>query len=102
MLTAIFLLPIKYYYLCIFYTFGIKNYILTILIIFYIFFIHYNKINQKYNLFFYRAEEASEADGKAKDGEGRPGKLTSMLYIFNISNACKIMGIKEIENICGA
>lgn len=43
-------------------------------------------------LCFCRAEEASEADGKqAKDGEGRPGKLTLLLLVFNIYNACKIM-----------
>lgn len=34
-------------------------------------------------LYVYRAEEASEADGKlAKDGDGRPGKLTSIFYIL--------------------
>jgi len=46
-------------------------------------------------LTFYRAEEASEADGKqAKDGEGRPGKLAFMVLVFNYNNnnACKISG----------
>lgn len=46
---------------------------------------------------FYRAEEASEADGKqAKDGEGRPGKLAFVVLFFNYNNdnACKIMGVK--------
>jgi len=48
-------------------------------------------------LTFYRAEEASEADGKqAKDGEGRPGKLAFVILVFNCNNnnACKIMGVK--------
>lgn len=46
-------------------------------------------------LIFYRAEEASEADGKqAKDGEGRPGKLAFVVLVFKYNNniACKIMG----------
>jgi len=34
-------------------------------------------------LTFYRAEEASEADGKqAKDGEGRPGKLAFVILVL--------------------
>lgn len=32
------------------------------------------------------AEEASEADGKqAKDGDGRPGKLTLIFIIYNLN-----------------